>query len=585
MEFKDKLKELRIANNLTQEALAYKLKVSRSTIAKWEAGLGIPLEYSIDDLCEAFNCTKDELFPNKYSEKLLIDKNIKINRKNIIIGIMIFLLFTLILIVSLTMIIKSVKRNNFDKYIPTCTDFQLYNDQNNLGVIDEKYCLKVGESYKFSFILEINKKVFNYYSGIELRINDYRAYILDETIYGIYPDKIFIMYTGEFLMKYQVEQVKIDKLNIEYFYEGDRIIKKCNTENNIIDINSIYSDPIIVEFKIGNKLIYEVNCEKGDMLYNIFDEITINTQVYKYFESLGIDKLKYISYYDDENQKYKSEPLIDNTVINIKVELPDSIKPEIKIVDEGNNFLFDFNTIKYLEINGNKTALFDYKILNSSDNIKIHSDELYEILLPGSSYLEIEYDLGFYKETAIFNFEVSDITWVHIRSTQYIDAVEAKYNYETKELELNENKLNSIKYWYEYENKIFLEKGIERKFIRFEQISKLQYIAIFEYSKMIDVPNIYININGQKYNLNDLNNSNEAIEVKRNSNDMGTFSYEHSGNYGHIGYMIKCDGEKGYYNQKFYKEGNVTLYIYFIIHMDGVDYHLEPFKINFKVVN
>ena len=46
MEFKDKLKELRIANNLTQEALAYKLKVSRSTIAKWEAGLGIPLEYS-----------------------------------------------------------------------------------------------------------------------------------------------------------------------------------------------------------------------------------------------------------------------------------------------------------------------------------------------------------------------------------------------------------------------------------------------------------------------------------------------------------------------------------------------------------
>ena len=584
MEFKDKLKELRLKNNLTQEALAYKLNVSRSTIAKWEAGLGIPLEYSIDDLCDVFNCTKNELFPNKSSEILLVDKNIKINKKNIIIGIMIFILFVIILFVSLAVIFKEIKRNNIDKYIPICTDFQLYNDQNDIGVIDEKYCLKVEEYYKFSFILEINKKVFNYYDGIEIRINDYQVYNFYDTIHSIYPDKILIMYIGEFCMKYNVDQVKIDKLNIKFNFEGDRIIKACNIVNNTISVNSVYSDSITVQFKVGEKLIYEVNCEKGDMLYNIFDENTMDTQVYRYFESLGIDKLRYIRYYDDENQKFIKEPLIDNTVINIKVELPDSYVPEIKVVDEGNNFLFDFNTIKYLEVNGNRTVFFDYKILNSSDNIKLHSDELYEILLPGSSYLEIEYDLGFYKETAIFNFEVSDITWVHIRSTQYIDAVEAKYNYETKELELNENNLNSIKYWYEYENKIFLEKGIERKFIRFEQISKLQYIAIFEYSKMIDVPNIYININGQKYNLNDLNNSNEAIEVKRNSNDMGSFSYEHSGNYGHLGYMIKCDDESGYYNEKFYKEGNVTLYIYFVIHLDGVDYHLEPFKINFKVV-
>ena len=39
MEFKDKLREYRLANNLTQDELAYKLKVSRSTRAKWEAGL------------------------------------------------------------------------------------------------------------------------------------------------------------------------------------------------------------------------------------------------------------------------------------------------------------------------------------------------------------------------------------------------------------------------------------------------------------------------------------------------------------------------------------------------------------------
>ena len=70
-------------------------------------------------------------------------------------------------------------------------------------------------------------------------------------------------------------------------------------------------------------------------------------------------------------------------------------------------------------------------------------------------------------------------------------------------------------------------------------------------------PNIYININGQKYNLNDLNNSHEAIEVKRSFTDMGSFDYEHSGNYGHIWLYDKVRCEKGYYNQKFYKERNV----------------------------
>ena len=54
MEFKEKLKELRIKNQLTQEALGEMLHVSRSLIAKWESGLGIPTEGSIDKICEIF---------------------------------------------------------------------------------------------------------------------------------------------------------------------------------------------------------------------------------------------------------------------------------------------------------------------------------------------------------------------------------------------------------------------------------------------------------------------------------------------------------------------------------------------------
>ena len=42
MEFKDKLKQFRAEKGLTQSQLADLLYVSRSTVAKWENGLGLP---------------------------------------------------------------------------------------------------------------------------------------------------------------------------------------------------------------------------------------------------------------------------------------------------------------------------------------------------------------------------------------------------------------------------------------------------------------------------------------------------------------------------------------------------------------
>lgn len=40
--FKNKLKELREKNNISQYQLAEKIFVSRSAVAKWENGLGMP---------------------------------------------------------------------------------------------------------------------------------------------------------------------------------------------------------------------------------------------------------------------------------------------------------------------------------------------------------------------------------------------------------------------------------------------------------------------------------------------------------------------------------------------------------------
>lgn len=55
------LKELRLANNLTQEALAQKLGVARSTITMWENGLSKPRLDTLVRLANVLDCTIDAL--------------------------------------------------------------------------------------------------------------------------------------------------------------------------------------------------------------------------------------------------------------------------------------------------------------------------------------------------------------------------------------------------------------------------------------------------------------------------------------------------------------------------------------------
>ncbi len=59
--FKDKLKELRENAGFSQQALADKLFVSRSAVAKWENGNGIPSDVNLLSLCELFNVEEDVL--------------------------------------------------------------------------------------------------------------------------------------------------------------------------------------------------------------------------------------------------------------------------------------------------------------------------------------------------------------------------------------------------------------------------------------------------------------------------------------------------------------------------------------------
>ena len=73
MEFSKKLKELREKRGISQQALADDIYVSRSAVAKWENGLGMPCKESQQVLCDFFNVAYDELFTD--SDSIIVKKN------------------------------------------------------------------------------------------------------------------------------------------------------------------------------------------------------------------------------------------------------------------------------------------------------------------------------------------------------------------------------------------------------------------------------------------------------------------------------------------------------------------------------
>lgn len=96
--FKDRLKELREKNDISQYELADKLFVSRSAIAKWESGNGIPSDVNLEAICKYFNVDEEWLIDRKDLKnhiKKIDNINTKINIISIIGIIFSFMLFIL----------------------------------------------------------------------------------------------------------------------------------------------------------------------------------------------------------------------------------------------------------------------------------------------------------------------------------------------------------------------------------------------------------------------------------------------------------------------------------------------------------
>lgn len=85
MELKEKLKKLRNERNISQQTLADAIFVSRSAVAKWESGLGLPCDESMEALEKYFGVEKNYFLTDKPDE-VIVRKNIKMRKAATMFG-------------------------------------------------------------------------------------------------------------------------------------------------------------------------------------------------------------------------------------------------------------------------------------------------------------------------------------------------------------------------------------------------------------------------------------------------------------------------------------------------------------------
>lgn len=78
MNLGEKIKELRLKNNMTQDDLASKCYVTRNAVSKWENDKGYPNIESIKLLCKCFNITIDDFLSDEISNEVVKELTVEV---------------------------------------------------------------------------------------------------------------------------------------------------------------------------------------------------------------------------------------------------------------------------------------------------------------------------------------------------------------------------------------------------------------------------------------------------------------------------------------------------------------------------
>ena len=250
MEFKDRLKLLRKEKKLTQESLGRAIHISRSAIAKWEAGLGLPSEDSVIALCKFFHVERKELFPNLRVEELLVEKNVKISRHKRSIAILVAILFTLIALVSAWQVfsllgyVKREREYEFLRgYVPTVTNIRLNPHTHplveDLKKEDDTYILPKGEFVEICFYVKLDKLFDGNWLEFKPKFENFSVFTTEELIRRSGNDdstRIIELVSYIKTDDENVTELKLSKLVFAHYVDGVRYEKECVVETRTLSV-------------------------------------------------------------------------------------------------------------------------------------------------------------------------------------------------------------------------------------------------------------------------------------------------------------------------------------------------------------
>lgn len=135
MQFSEKLKKLRADKGVSQSKLAEKIYVSRSAVAKWENGLGLPSEESLTLLAEFFCINKSELLSDPETASVIINKNHTLAKQKLWIIVLVTLSCALIAVAA-ALIPFALKKSNSPE--PTLMRELVFDTEQNIDDLNAK---------------------------------------------------------------------------------------------------------------------------------------------------------------------------------------------------------------------------------------------------------------------------------------------------------------------------------------------------------------------------------------------------------------------------------------------------------------
>lgn len=197
MQFNERLKKLRKQRGLTQEELAQNLHVSRSAIAKWENGLGIPSDNYIDEIATFFGITRDELLSDRETETIIVEKNTKLSRqKKWLTGLI--ALVTALIVTTVILLCVFIPRQDEEinlgagevEILGISAAFDAQHEELDGDERLSVYHLKVGQTYAFIVNLQHrgSKDARLYKSSVDIYYNPY-LFTFGEGEYLKEPDR------------------------------------------------------------------------------------------------------------------------------------------------------------------------------------------------------------------------------------------------------------------------------------------------------------------------------------------------------------------------------------------------------------